>query len=171
MILAALALAAQQGDGGRSAAAAQQPAQLRAVTACRQVADTGARLACYDGAVDALSQATAAGTLVVVDREDVRRTRRNLFGFSLPKLPFFSGDRSQDEVPEEIEATVRSASPFGYQRWRLDLGDNGTWQTTEPQTAQSLPRAGTKLKIKKGILGAYRITIGSGRPIAAMRVR
>jgi hypothetical protein len=141
------------------------------MVACRGLAEEAARLRCYDGAVDALASAAAAGNILVVDREDVRRTRRNLFGFTLPKMPFFSGDKSQDEVPDEIEATVKTARNFGYQRWQLDLGANGFWQTTEPQTLQSLPAAGSKLKIRRGILGNYRINIGSGRPISAMRVR
>src|SRR5688500_16536432 len=75
---------------------------IREIAACKQQVDDAARLACYDKTAAALTDATASGAVMVVEREDVRKTRRSLFGFSLPKLPFFSGDDSQDDKQDEL---------------------------------------------------------------------
>src|SRR5690348_11471763 len=93
--LVMLALAA--GALGSSAAQSQQGNAPQAtpvskLVECRKIADPAARLQCYDAGVDNLNAAVKSGSIVVVDREDVRKTRRSLFGFTLPKLPFFKGD-------------------------------------------------------------------------------
>lgn len=158
---------------GTPAQAAEAPsnAVVDAVVACKAEADAQARLRCYDATVAALAQATSAGSLVVVDREDVRKTRRSLFGFALPKLPFFSGDYSQDEQAEKIEAKIKSARNLGYDKWLIELDSDAAWQTTEALTRQMPPKAGQSLTIKKGALGNYFLSIENKASVRAMRVR
>jgi hypothetical protein len=154
-----------------SAPAASTP--VAQVMECRKLADPEARLRCYDGTVDSLSKALSGGSLVVVDREDVRRTRRSLFGFSLPKLPFFKGDNSQDDTPDEIIATIKSVRPLpqGNDMWAIVLDSGAEWHTVQEGSSQSEPKAGQKIKIKSGALGSYRVSV-SGRPgLRAIRVR
>ena len=73
------------------------PAQIRSLLDCRGLADSAERLACYDGAAAQISDAIAKKDLVAFDRESVRRTKRGLFGLSLPDLGIFGED---DEVVE-----------------------------------------------------------------------
>src|SRR6185437_16505263 len=78
-----------------AAAAKEKPAPsplVSAIDRCRQIADPMQRLACYDAAAGALVQATNSGAVAVVDENEVKKVRHSLFGFSLPKIPFFSGD-------------------------------------------------------------------------------
>jgi hypothetical protein len=157
-----------------TAAAAADPtpsnALVNAVVGCKAETDEPARLRCYDAAVAALSQAAASGSFVVVDREDVRKTRRSLFGFSLPKLPFFTGDDSQSEQGEEIEAKIRSARGLGYDKWRIVLDSGAVWQTTEGSRNQKPPAAGETIKIKKASMGSYFLAIEGRRSIRGLRV-
>ncbi len=60
---------------------------LARLVACRTMADTSARLACYDVAAAALDAAERQGDVVVVDRNQISTARRENFGFSLPSLP------------------------------------------------------------------------------------
>lgn len=154
---------------------AQQPAkvppQLTAVIACRSQTGDQARLDCYDRAVASLAQASEQGQVVVIDREELRRTRRSLFGFSLPNVPFFRGDKGQEEEPDFIEAKIRTARPAGYNKWLVVLEDGAVWQTTEPDTRGATPKAGGTVKIKKAALGSYMITFERSRPLRGMRVR
>jgi hypothetical protein len=94
-------------------------------------ATTPPRLRCYDQTAAALTEAAASGKVVLVDQEDVRKTRRSLFGFSLPKIPFFSGDSSADEAQEELTAKIASASSIGNGKYRMRLEDGAVWDTTE----------------------------------------
>ena len=151
-----------------SAPAATTP--VAQVMECRKLADPDARLRCYDGTVDSLSKALTGGSLVVVDREDIRRTRRSLFGFTLPRLPFFNGDNSQNDTPDEIIATIASVKALPNGMWAIVLDSGAAWNTLQDGTAQSDPKVGQKIKIKSGALGSYRVSI-SGRPgLRAIRV-
>ena len=141
------------------------------VVECRKLTDPQARLRCYDAAVDNLTAAVSGGSIVVVDREDVRRTRRSLFGFTLPKLPFFSGDNSQDDTPDEITAVIKSVRTLPNDMYIIELDSGAVWRTLQEASLQMTPRAGQKIRISSGALGSYRLSV-AGRPaLRAQRVR
>ena len=62
------------------------PAAFKELVACRQIADSAARLACYDRQVASLEQAQSAGEVVVADRQQVEQAQKGLFGYSIPNL-------------------------------------------------------------------------------------
>ena len=62
------------------------------------VADNAERLACFDKAVGTIVAASDSDDLRIVDREEVRETRRKLFGFALPDLGIF-GRRDGEHLP------------------------------------------------------------------------
>jgi hypothetical protein len=159
------------GAGASSAAQPQQSPAVSVIVGCRDQADPQARLRCYDAAAAVLANATASGSIVVLDKEEVRKTRRSLFGFSLPKLPFFSGDKSQDEEQEEIVSQIASAKSLRHGRWEMDLGSAGVWRTIEAFQSAKLPKAGDTVKIRSGMLGGYFITVGNARTVKGVRVR
>ncbi len=68
-----------------------------ALDRCRTTAEATARLACFERTAEELITAAKSGSISVVDRNELRRTRRSLFGFSTPRLPFFAGDRSAED--------------------------------------------------------------------------
>ena len=171
-----LMVAVVAGALGSSAALSQQgnPPQATPVTKlveCRKIADPAARLQCYDAGVDSLNAAVAGGSIVVVDREDVRKTRRSLFGFTLPKLPFFKGDNSQDDTPNTIEAVIKSVKNLPNDKYLIELDSGAVWQTLQEASLQMTPKAGQKIRITSGALGGYRLSV-AGRPaLRAMRIR
>lgn len=155
------AVAAAQSEG------AQSPL-LSGITRCRSQSDDAARLRCYDAAAGALAEASSKGEVVVLNREEVRRTRRSLFGFNLPKLPFFDGDDSKDEQPEEIELTLKSIRGIESGKYVFGFEDGSTWQTTEGKNIS--PKVGQKITIKKAALGSYFIRV-NGRAVRGMRIK
>lgn len=159
------------GAGTLSAAQPQQSPAISAIIGCRDQADPQARLRCYDAAAGALATATTSGSIVVLDKEEVRKTRRSLFGFSLPKLPFFTGDKSQDEEQEEIVSQIASARSLRHGMWEMDLGSAGVWRTTEAFRSPKTPKAGDTVKIRAGLLGGYFITVGNARTVKGLRLR
>ena len=157
--------------------AAQPPAHqntgtdlVNSVSACRSITEAARRLACYDEAAARLSQAVGSNEVVVLNREDIRQTRRSLFGFHLPRLAIFGGGaREVEEAPAEITATVSAASNIGYDKWRIRLEDGAVWQTTESSSAIRPPRAGSSVVIRRGAMGAYFIRIDGQRSLRATR--
>jgi hypothetical protein len=140
------------------------------IGACREIDSPEARLACYDKAAGALTDALAQKELVVLDRQQVRETRRSLFGFSLPRLALFGGGDGDDgrDDPEEIGTQIRSLRSLGYGKWVIGLPDGARWQTTD--AVQSGIGVGQPITIKKAALGGYFIRFGI-RSVRAVRVR
>lgn len=166
----ALLVGAAQAQAGQAKQDAAPPAVVQAPLDCRGLAEASARLRCYDAAVGALAEATRSGAIVVLDRNSVRRTKRSLFGFDLPDLPFFGADGDEPREPKELIAKVKSARPFGHQMWLVELETGASWQTTEPTPNLLLPRPGDEIKIRKSVAGGYMLQIGQ-QLIRTKRVR
>jgi hypothetical protein len=133
---------------------------------CKAIADGAARLACFDAASAKMQQAADAKDIVILDRAEVRKTKRSLFGFLLPKMPFFEDDE-KDEFTN-IETTFSSVAPIGYGKYQFQIPDGGTWETTEP--ANGRLREGQKVKIKRGAMGGFLMQIGNGGYVRVKRV-
>lgn len=156
ILAAAVALAA---DPGPSSAA-------DAVEACRRIDEGTARLACFDRAAAAFAEARARKDLIVMDRAEVRRTKRGLFGFSLPSLKLFGGD--DDDPVQQLDAKIQGAAPYGYGFYMLTLDDGSQWETTDRVNGFS-PRRGDAIRIKYGAFGYRASSLGS--TISVRRVK
>lgn len=158
-----------------TAAVAKDPPKtsplVGALQACRAIAGPTERLACYDKEAGALLDATQKGDVAVVDKSEVRQARKSLFGFSVPKIPFFSGDDTADAVSDTLESTVKSASGIGYGKFRIVIAEgDAVWETTESYGTMRDPRVGDKITIKRGPLGSYLLRIGNNRGVKGRRV-
>lgn len=149
----------------------KQSPLVGALEACRAIADPAERLACYDKEAGALLTAASKGDVAVVDKSEVRKARKSLFGFAMPKIPFFSGEDTADVVSDTLETTIKSASGIGYGKFRMTIAEgNAVWETTEAYSTMREPRAGDKIVIKRGPLGSYMLRIGSNRGVKGRRV-
>jgi hypothetical protein len=159
--------------GGASSSHAAEPAHsrpevLQKLFDCRQIAEVGARAACYDAQLDAFSAAERDRRVVVVDQTEVRRTRRQLFGFPLPNVGLFSP--SKGEKAEELtrmETTLIAVSRMN-NALLLTLKDGGRWVQSDSEMLATDPKAGDPIVIRKAAMGSYFANIGK-RP--AIRVR
>ena len=150
---------------------AQRPELFEALVRCRTITEDSARLQCFDSAAAALQTATERREVVVVDRQQVRESRRRLFGLALPRLPIFGGgdddEDEQDEV-DHIESQVVSAYQVGYGRWVVRLEDGSTWAQTDDQPIAARPRTGQTVRVNRGVLGTFMMRV-NGQP--GVRVR
>ena len=172
--LGAILLAATSSAGaqGPARSAPTQARHLGALDACRVITLDTARLACFDREASALLTASRSGELSVVDRADMRTARRSLFGFALPKLPFFAGDKSADEVPDSLDSTIVSAQGIANERYRIRIAaGDAIWETTESPLNLSTPRAGEKIVISKGALGSYFLRINGQVGVKGRRIK
>ena len=160
--------------GGGSAGAkgnAPQSPLISAIERCRQMTDPAQRLACYDTAASALVTATSSGEVSVVDQSEVRKVRHSLFGFTIPKVPFFTGDTSANEAQNQIDSTVTSVRPLANGYFRIVIADNGAvWETTDSNISFDPPRPGQKITIVRGALGNYFLRINGQVGVRGKRV-
>lgn len=160
--------------GASAAAPAIAPANAVAkVTECRNIASDAARLSCYDQAVAALDNAVSHHDLTVIDKEDVHRARRSLFGLTMPNLTVFGMGNKQEEAyaPDLVmlDTTVRAVRPVSYGKWDMETEEHAVWRNVD--LLDFAPTVGEKMHMKKGVLGSYFLKLGSDRAIKAERIR
>ena len=130
---------------------------------CRSTTDDAARLACYDKQVAALAAARENRDVVIVDREQIRKTRRSLFGLTLPKLDIFGSDKDSEREEEEfvqIETTIASASQRDG-HWTITLEDGARWRQTDTRPLVREPARGVPIKIRRAAMGSFLANVGS----------
>lgn len=175
MIARLLAVAAAVAGTGAHAANTTVPMAkpVADLQQCRTVADSAARLACYDRAVDALTAATASNEVVVVERQEVRKVRKGLFGFSLPKVGFLTGrtDNAEDKADlSELQGVITASRSIGNGKWRFSVEEGGTWETLETNMGFTEPLPGRKVVLEAGSLGSYFAKVEKGRRVQAKRI-
>jgi hypothetical protein len=136
---------------------------------CRAITENTRRLACYDAAAGALEEAEKKKDLVVVDRKEIRETKRSLFGFALPRIGLFEDAKDDDkDAIREIVSTVETARMAGG-NWSIRLAnDGGTWEAISGLNYP--PRTGDKVKISKAAMGSYLGQVGLSRGVRFRRV-
>lgn len=141
------------------------PPVFQAVVDCRTIADSAARLSCYDRAVGELSAAQAEKRVVIADREQIREARRGLFGLALPDFKLFSSG-GEDQMTE-IEATIRSARQGKGRKWTFVLEDGASWTQTDTRYVGVDP--GDPIRIRRGVMGGYLANVDGGVAIRVKR--
>lgn len=148
---------------------AQTPPQVNALLACRNVTDSAERLACYDKAAATISDAVAKQDLVVFDREGVRKTKRGLFGFSIPNLGVFDDD-DQVEI-KQVEGAIAGYSYNADGRYIFRLADGTRWSQMDDKVIAVPPRNGEKVVVRRGALGSYILAIDKRPGVKVRRVQ
>lgn len=157
--------AAQSSRGAK----APLPSQWRALIACRAQADEAARLRCFDRETAALQAAEARGEVVVVDRGEVRRARRSLFGLNLPDFRLLGGGDDQDAA-DRVETTVRSAAKDANGRWNIIVADGARWSQADSRELSASPKPGQTIVIRRAALGSFLANVNGQTAIRVRRV-
>lgn len=166
LVLAAVVGVASSGaqpkaEGGRAAI-------VQKLVDCRKLTEDGARLACYDQATAALDQAEAKGDIVVVDREQARKVRRQAFGFSLPSITLFEKGETKEDL-ENVSGVVMAARQDNMGHWIIKLEDGATWAQIDATELFKTPKQGMPVKIRKASLGSFLMTVDNQRAFRAKR--
>jgi hypothetical protein len=169
LLIAALSASAAPLAAAPAPTDQERAKELQQLIDCKKITDPTLRLACYDQAAGALDQAEAKGDIVVVNREQARKVRRQAFGFTLPSMSIFS----RGEKPEEIanaEGKIASARKLLNGHWEVKLEDGATWVQIDATEIPLDPKPGQSVKIRKASLGSYMMTVGNQREVKVHRV-
>jgi hypothetical protein len=147
------------------------PAAFARAVQCRTVADAQERLACYDREVAALEQAERTSEIRVVDRRQVRQTRRSLFGLVLPDINIFGGDSSADgeEGISEVNSTIRSFTQDPYGKYTFVLADGARWRQIDSRDIIE-PKAGQPIRIRRAAMGSFLANVNRQIAVRVRRV-
>jgi hypothetical protein len=145
------------------------PPGFARLVACQSIRDNVQRLACYDREVASVSTANARGDLVVMDREQVRKTRRSLFGLTLPDLGVFGGGELPGDA-DTLETTIRGAKEGPDGKWWFNLAEGGTWVQLDTREFITDPAPGQPVRIRRGALGSFMMNVNKQTGIKVHRV-
>jgi hypothetical protein len=144
---------------------------IDALERCLLIQNSAERLACTDVAARRLVDASRRRDVVIVDRDEMKKTRKSLFGFALPRIGLFGkgGPDSGDEV-DRVESVIARVAMVGYGKIAITLDDGARWTTTDAWADPLPPKVGATLIIKRGAIGSYMVSVEGGRSVRAMRV-
>lgn len=158
-------------------AAAQDKAEdkyLDSLRTCQAITDSAERLACFDKAVGTIVAASDSDGLRIVDREEVRETRRKLFGFALPDLGIFGrrdgeGHDAREDELEVLQTTITSVRGTG-DGYILTTAEGAKWQIDSVPRRLLTPKAGQSLEIRNAALSAYFLRINGQGGVKGRRI-
>ena len=146
----------------------QEVDQLQALRNCRNFAQDSERLVCFDAAIDTVIAKQDSGEIRVVDKEKIAETRRELFGFSMPKTGIFAGgDHETDEI---LNSTITGIRRIGSDDWELTLEAGSVWQANNTPR-RFKPEVGSQVELEKAALGSYWFRVDGGLGVKARRIR
>lgn len=163
-------LAAPAASAPRKVAEGPPPAQVTELLNCRSITDSVQRLACYDRTAASIGEAVAKRDIVVFDRESVKKTKRGLFGFSIPNLGLFGDDNDEVSI-KQVDGTIAATSVNRDGGYIFVLEDNTQWSQIDGKPVALPPRRGDKVVVKKGTLGSYFLSFGGQPGVKVKRTR
>jgi len=144
---------------------------VEGLKSCRTIAASSERATCYDAKVGALLGALESGDAKLIDREQVRKTKRQLFGIPMPDLDIFKGDgKDEEELSDLFETTISSGRQTGLSTWRFTTAEGAVWEINNPPRKLAPFKPGDKVVFKKASLGYYFIRINGQIGVKGRRI-
>lgn len=141
------------------------------LVACRGLSDDAARLACFDREVAAFDVAVRDRKVAVIDQEDIRKTKRSLFGIALPSIKLFGdADKGEPEI-KEVVGIIKSKSQGEGGRIVFTLEDGAVWAQTDDYPVFYAVKPGQKVTIKKASFTSYFADFEKAVTVRAKRLR
>lgn len=144
------------------------PAVVARVVACSSVAEPSERLACYDREVATMNQAQQSGDLIAMDRQQVRKTKRSLFGLALPDLGVFGDDEDSNST---IETTIKGVGETPDGKWIFSLAEGGRWVQLDTRNFIVDPAPGQPIRIRRAAMGSYLANVNNQIAIRVRRIQ
>ncbi len=162
MLLASPASAKDKDEDASTA----PPPTYQAVLDCQKIADSAARLACFDRSVSTMAAASQNKDLVIIDRATIRQTKRGLFGISLPKIKLFGGN--DDVEVNSIESTITTAYAARDGNSVFVLADGSRWKQTDGRF--TYPKPGQPITVKRAALGSFMANVNKQPGVKVIRL-
>ena len=135
---------------------------------CRTVADDAERLACFDRASANLIKADDAGDISVVDREQIEKTKRGLFGFSLPKLGIFADKDGTEQRIDKLNSTITAITAVGRRDYLITIAEGSRWRVSAPPR-RFRPEVGDPIELERAALGSFWLRVDGAPGVKGRR--
>lgn len=140
--------------------------ELQSLNECREIGQDGERLACFDRAVASILARQENGELKVVRAEEIRETRRGLFGFSTPKTGLFA---SNDEADDKLQSRITGVRQLRSDYWEITIAEGSVWRASDTPR-RFKPRVGDAVELERAALGSYWLRLNGTLGVKARRI-
>lgn len=144
---------------------------VEGLKSCQTLTDDIARLACFDTQVSKIVTASDTGEVQVIDREDVRQTKRSLFGFNVPNIKIFGDGRDDAEQDGLFRTTIASVQYLSSRSARFTTAEGAVWEMKDIPRRLRRIEEGDTAEFKGAALGTFFIRINNQLGIKGRRVR
>ncbi len=145
------------------------PAAVADLLKCRDLADSAARLTCYDSQAQKIEEQIASKELVVIDKVRADEARKGMFGFSVPSVSALFGVGSDVDINQK-EFTIAGVGYDNMGKVILRLDDGSVWVQTDDWEVAQNPKKGEKVLIKRGTMGSYHLEFAKQPGIKVKRI-
>lgn len=139
---------------------------------CTAITDDAARLACFDREVGAFVGAANEGEVKVVEKEEITKARRKLFGYSVPDAGIFKADsKEEEEANRRLTSTITRVRQIGskeYYIW-IEEGD-AQWRMKSSSIRFRAPEVGDTVEFQPATMGTYWIKVNGRKGVRGNRV-
>jgi hypothetical protein len=139
---------------------------LQKLINCRTIPNDAERLACFETQTAKIDDAEAKRDLVVIDRDQATKARKDSFGLAAKPLVVGAAPALGEGV-DDVTSKIRTAKQLNSKRWLFVLEDGARWYQAELKLLRE-PKPGQSVRIRKASLGGFLANI-DGQP--ATRVR
>ncbi|MBL8327132.1 MAG: hypothetical protein JNJ89_19465 [Rubrivivax sp.] len=145
--------------GSAGLAGAQESAIERDLRRCRAIADSVARVACYDGIAlpgfGASAASAVAGAPAAVAAPSVAQASAPSSGGSSAMRDFGLPERAAAQLPQFVDSTIQGEFDGWTPGARVRLANGQLWEVVDGSTASYAPQRNPKVRIERGWLGSY----------------
>lgn len=138
---------------------------------CQAIAEDSSRLACFDAAALGLVTANETGEVRLIDKEDVRQARRQLFGLAAPEVDLLKPDEGEEVDNKYLESQIVSVRYLSRQKIQFTTTEGALWEIKRAPKRLKRVEAGDKVVFKKASLGSFFIRIEGQLGVKGGRVR
>ena len=125
---------------------------------CTAIVDDAARLACFDREVGAFVGEAKDGSVKVVEKEDIDKARKKLFGYSVPDAGIFKADsKEEEEANKRLTSTITKVRQVSSKEWHIWIEEGASeHRLLRSRCAKSHRKNGTSGSKKAMLAGASR---------------
>jgi hypothetical protein len=145
------------------------------------IAESAARLACFDSAVAGLKQAHASGGVAVVSRARIDAAEKEAFGLEQPSLSALAHSAfSPTTAPaagvapalpelDRVQVTITAVERRATGADRFTMANGQVWEQTDAYDLGRTLKAPVSAEIRKAAVGSFMLKVGDEAAVRARR--
>ena len=139
---------------------------------CTAITDDAERLACFDKEVGAFVGAANEGDVKVVEREEINKARKKLFGYSVPDAGIFKANSKEEkEQAKRLTSTITKVRQVSSKEWHIWIEEgDARWRLKNNSIRFKAPKVGDTVEFKPATMGTYWIRVNGRKGVRGQRI-